>query len=210
MQISHCSNPSPQPSDACPEMYSFRLDSSTGVSAPATRHSATPQSWPFRSSTVNTADWTFRLTLSSSLYQCISPRSISSGIRYLVRALRMGPSYSRRDRPSSWVQSSSMSPYSLRVYRSAVRGIYSFRVVSSGGITEKLSSPMISARPLPLSQFIWNWPISSMYFRVPVLPGGSGAYGSFISLSLILVPAGNCSRRKFSHSLGTDIYIPPI
>ena len=45
---------------------------------------------------------------------------------------------------------------------SAVRGIYSFIKVSSGGRTVKLSTPGMSASVRPLSHFIWNCPASSI------------------------------------------------
>jgi hypothetical protein len=51
---------------ACPEMYSFSVYSSFGVSSPVTWHSATPQSLPFRTSAVKSQDLTFCSTLSSS------------------------------------------------------------------------------------------------------------------------------------------------
>ena len=84
--ISLCSNPSHQPSEACPVINSFKVSISVSDNSPATRHSATPQSSPPRLSTVNTAEWTFVLTLSGLWYQCMMPRSVSSGIRFFTSA----------------------------------------------------------------------------------------------------------------------------
>ena len=77
---------------AWPVIYSFRVDSSSGVSVPTTRHSATPPSCPSRSSAVKTTDLTLSSTLSFRPYQCMMPRSASSGIRFFTSAARMSPS----------------------------------------------------------------------------------------------------------------------
>ena len=84
--ISLCSNPSHQPSEACPVINSFNVSISASDNSPATRHSATLQSSPPRLSTVNTAEWTFVLMLSGLWYQCMMPRSASSGIRFFTSA----------------------------------------------------------------------------------------------------------------------------
>lgn len=144
------------------------------LSSPNTWHSATPQSRPSCRSTVNTAERTFSLTLSSCEYQCMMPRFRSSGMLVFFISVQIGSMKSTRSRASSSVLSSSRSPYLLRSYKSAVSGMYSFSSVGSGGRTEKLSSPMTSPRPLPLSQRTWKVPRSSMWSSVPMVPGSTG------------------------------------
>ena len=77
--MDRCSKPSPQASEACPVTYSLSVSSSSGERAPATRHSATPQSRPFRSSAVKTTDRTFSFTASSSPYQCFADTAVDLG-----------------------------------------------------------------------------------------------------------------------------------
>ena len=85
-EISRCSKPSHQPSEACPVINSFKVSISVSDNSPATRHSATPQSCRSRFSTAKTAERTLRSTLSGLWYQCMMPRSVSSGIRFFTSA----------------------------------------------------------------------------------------------------------------------------
>ena len=78
-----------------------------------TWHSATPHSRPSLASAVNTAERILASRISLS-YQCMRPRSASTGLRFRTMAARILSSYSRSVRLSHSSPISSKSPHSFR------------------------------------------------------------------------------------------------